>query len=96
MNTNENFGKSQLNLNKLNNNFTINNTFYGSFINKGNNKSLIGLTDYNINNKTANSFFGDKMKTSRENKLFSRIKAGSSSSLVCPSNIFKGKLNTDL
>ena len=96
MNTNENFGKNQLNLNKLNNNFTINNTFYGSFINKGNNKSLIGLTDYNINNKTANSFFGDKMKTSRENKLFSRIKAGSSSSLVCPSNIFKGKLNTDL
>ena len=95
MNTNENFGKSQLNLNKLDNNFTINNTFYGSFINKGNNKALIGLTDSNINNKTANSFYGDKMKTSRENKLFNRIKAGSSSSLVCPSNIFKGKLNTD-
>ena len=77
MNTNENFGKSQLNLNKLDNNITINNTFYGSFINKGNNKSLIGLTDSNINNKTANSFYGDKMKTSRENKLFSRIQNGS-------------------
>ena len=95
MNTNENFGKSQLNLNKLDNNITINNTFYGGFINKGNNKSSIGLTDANINNKTTNSFYGDKMKTSRENKLFSRIKNGSSSSLVCPSNIFKGKLNTD-
>ena len=95
MNTNENFGKSQLNLNKLDNNNTINNTFYGGFINKGNNKSSIGSTDANINNKTANSFYGDKMKTSRENKLFNRIKDGSNPSLVCPSNIIKGKLNTD-
>ena len=82
--------------NKLDNNLKINNTFYGSFINKGNNnQSMIGLTETNINNKTTNSFNGDKPKTARDNKsLNSRIRAGSCS-LVCPSNIFKGKLDTD-
>ena len=82
--------------NKLENNLKINNTFYGSFINKvNNNQSMIGLTETNINNKTTNSFNGDKPKTARDNKsLNSRIRAGSCS-LVCPSNIFKGKLDTD-
>ena len=56
---------------------------------------MIGLTETNINNKTTNSFNGDKPKTARDNKsLNSRIRAGSCS-LVCPSNIFKGKLDTD-
>ena len=83
--------------NKLDNNLKINNTFYGSFINKGNNnQSMIGLTETNINNKTTNSFSGDKPKTTRDNNrsLNSRIRAGSCT-LICPSNIFKGKLGTD-
>ena len=83
--------------NKLDNNLKINNTFYGSFINKGNNnQSMIGLTETNINNKTTNSFSGDKPKTTRDNNrsLNSRIRAGSCT-LIYPSNIFKGKLGTD-
>ena len=47
MNTNENN-------NKIDNNI-VNNTFYGSFNNKGINKSLIGLNDTNANNKTSMS-----------------------------------------
>ena len=89
MNTNENN-------NKIDNNI-INNTFYGSFNNKGINKSLIGLNDTNANNKTSMSIYGDKIKTPRENKLLSsRIKEmGYNSTLVCPSNNFKDKLDSD-
>ena len=60
INTNENNNKLEIN--------NINNTFYGSFSNKGVNKSLMGFTDNNINNKTSNSFYGDKIKTTRDVK----------------------------
>ena len=58
----------QINSNNGNNNKleinSVNNTFYGSFYNKGTNKSIMGLSDTNLNNKTA-----------RDNKTFSnRIK----------------------
>ena len=78
-------------------NINFNNTFYGSFNNKGINKSLIGLNDTNANNKTSMSIYGDKIKTPRENKLLSsRIKEmGYNSTLVCPSNNFKDKLDSD-
>ena len=90
MNTNENN-------NKLDNNI-VNNTFYGSFNNKGINKSLIGLNDTNANNKTSMSIYGEKIRTTRENKLFnSRIKEiGCSSTLICPTNNFKDKSDVEL
>ena len=90
MNTNENN-------NKIDNNI-INNTFYGSFNNKGINKSLIGLNDTNANNKTSMSIYGEKIKTTRENKLFnSRIKEiGCNSTLICPTNNFKDKSDAEL
>ena len=90
MNTNENN-------NKIDNNI-VNNTFYGSFNNKGINKSLIGLNDTNANNKTSLSIYGEKIKTTRENKLFnSRIKEiGCNSTLICPTNNFKDKSDAEL
>ena len=90
INTNENNNKLEIN--------SINNTFYGSFSNKGMNKSLTGFTDNNINNKTSNSFYGDKIKTTRDVKsLNNRIKdLGYNSTLVCPTNNFKDKLDSDL
>ena len=90
MNTNENN-------NKIDNNI-VNNTFYGSFNNKGINKSLIGLNDTNANNKTSMSIYGEKIKTTRENKLFnSRIKEiGCNSTLICPTNNFKDKSDAEL
>ena len=90
MNTNENN-------NKIDNNI-VNNTFYGSFNNKGINISLIGLNDTNANNKTSMSIYGEKIKTTRENKLFnSRIKEiGCNSTLICPTNNFKGKSDAEL
>ena len=74
------------------------NTFYGSFNNKGINKSLIGLNDTNANNKTSMSIYGEKIKTTRENKLFnSRIKEiGCNSTLICPTNNFKDKSDVEL
>ena len=91
LNTNEN-----INNNKLDN-INFNNTFYGSINNKGINKSIIGFNDTNANNKTSMSIYGDKIKTPRENKLLSsRIKEmGYNSTLVCPSNNFKDKLDSD-
>ena len=90
MNTNENN-------NKIDNNI-INNTFYGNFNNKGINISLIGLNDTNANNKTSMSIYGEKIKTTRENKLFnSRIKEiGCNSTLICPTNNFKDKSDAEL
>jgi len=90
INTNENNNKLEIN--------SINNTFYGSFSNKGVNKSLMGFADNNINNKTSNSFYGDKIKTTRDVKsLNNRIKdIGYDSTLVCPTNNFKEKLDSDL
>jgi len=90
INTNENNNKLEIN--------NINNTFYGSFSNKWVNKSLMGFTDNNINNKTSNSFYGDKIKTTRDVKsLNNRIKdLGYNSTLVCPTNNFKDKLDSDL
>ena len=90
MNTNENN-------NKIDNNI-INNTFYGSFNNKGINKSLIGLNDTNANNKISMSIYGEKIKTTRENKLFnSRIKEiGCNPTLICPTNNFKDKSDAEL
>ena len=86
INTNENNNKLEIN--------NINNTFYGSFNNKGVNKSLMGFTDNNINNKTSNNFYGDKIKTTRDIKsLNNRIKdLGYNSTLVCSTNNFKDKL----
>ena len=56
----------------------------------------IGLTDSNLNNKMMNSFYGDKNRGTRDNNCFSsRIRTTSCSSLVCPSNIIKNKLNSD-
>ena len=65
---------------------------------KGVNKSLMGFTDNNINNKTSNSFYGDKIKTTRDIKsLNNRIKdLGYNSTLVCSTNNFKDKLDSDL
>ena len=90
MNTNENN-------NKIDNNI-VNKTFYGSFNNKGINKSLIGLNDTNANNKTSMSIYEEKIKTTRENKLFnSRIKEiGCNSTLICPTNNFKDKSDAEL
>ena len=90
INNNENNNKLELN--------NINNTFYGSFSNKGMNKSIMGFTDNNINNKTSNSFYGDKIKTTRDIKsLNNRIKdLGYNSTLVCPTNNFKDKLDSEL
>ena len=80
----------QINSNSENNNKleinSVNNTFYGNFYNKGVNKSITGLTDTNVNNKTT-----------RDNKSFStRIKdLGYNSNLICPTNSFKDKLDSD-
>jgi len=95
MNTNEALNNNQK---IIDNNISINNTFYINANNKGSHKSIlgIGLTDSNLNNKMANSFYGDKSRTTRENNFFtSRIRTASSSSLVCPSNIIKNKLGSD-
>ena len=95
MNTNEALNNNQK---IIDNNLSINNTFYVNANNKGSHKSIlgIGLTDSNLNNKMANSFYGDKSRTTRENNFFtSRIRTASSSSLVCPSNIIKNKLGSD-
>ena len=81
----------QINSNNGNNNKleinSVNNTFYGSFYNKGANKSIMGLSDTNLNNKTT-----------RDNKTFSnRIKdLGYNSNLICPTNNFKNKLDSDI
>ena len=76
----------------VDNTFNINNTIYV------NNKTNfgIGLTDTNLNNKVMNSFYGEKNRATRDNNNFSsRIRTNSSSSLVCPSNIIKNKLNSE-
>ena len=90
LNNNEN-----INNNKLDN-INFNNTFYGSINNKGINKSR--LNDTNANNKTSMSIYGEKIKTTRENKLFnSRIKEiGCNSTLICPTNNFKDKSDAEL
>ena len=95
LNNNEN--NTNIKLDNNNNITTFNNTFYGSFNNKGMNKSMVGLNENNIINKTTNSFYFDSTKTSKQNKVFSsRIKdLGYNSTLVCPTNNFKGNLDSD-
>ena len=90
MNNNETLNNN--NQRMVDNTFNINNTIYV------NNKSNfgIGLTDTNLNNKVMNSFYGEKNRATRDNNNFSsRIRTNSSSSLVCPSNIIKNKLNSE-
>ena len=78
---------------QINNNEIINNN---QKINDDKNNFGIGLTDINLNNKMMNSFYGDKNRAKRDNNCFSsRIRTTSCSSLVCPSNIIKNKLNSD-
>ena len=89
MNNNETLNNNQR---MVDNTFNINNTIYV------NNKTNfgIGLTDTNLNNKVMNSFYGEKNRATRDNNNFSsRIRTNSSSSLVCPSNIIKNKLNSE-
>ena len=89
MNNNETLNNNQR---MVDNTFNINNTIYV------NNKTNfgIGLTDTNLNNKVMNSFYGEKNRATRDNNNFSsRIRMNSSSSLVCPSNIIKNKLNSE-
>ena len=89
MNNNETLNNNQR---MVDNTFNINNTIYT------NNKTNfgIGLTDTNLNNKVMNSFYGEKNRATRDNNNFSsRIRTNSSSSLVCPSNIIKNKLNSE-
>ena len=83
MNNNETLNNN--NQRMVDNTFNINNTIYT------NNKTNfgIGLTD-------TNSFYGEKNRATRDNNNFlSRIRTNSSSSLVCPSNIIKNKLNSE-
>ena len=90
MNNNETLNNN--NQRMVDNTFNINNTIYV------NNKTNfgIGLTDTNLNNKVMNSFYGEKNRATRDNNNFSsRIRTNSSSSLVCPSNIIKNKLNSE-
>jgi len=90
MNNNETLNNN--NQRMVDNIFNINNTIYV------NNKTNfgIGLTDTNLNNKVMNSFYGEKNRATRDNNNFSsRIRTNSSSSLVCPSNIIKNKLNSE-
>jgi hypothetical protein len=90
MNNNETLNNN--NQRMVDNTFNINNTIYT------NNKTNfgIGLTDMNLNNKVMNSFYGEKNRATRDNNNFSsRIRTNSSSSLVCPSNIIKNKLNSE-
>ena len=90
MNNNETLNNN--NQRMVDNTFNINNTIYA------NNKTNfgIGLTDTNLNNKVMNSFYGEKNRATRDNNNFSsRIRTNSSSSLVCPSNIIKNKLNSE-
>jgi hypothetical protein len=90
MNNNETLNNN--NQRMVDNTFNINNTIYV------NNKTNfgIGLTDTNLNNKVMNSFYGEKNRATRDNNSFSsRIRTNSSSSLVCPSNIIKNKLNSE-
>ena len=89
MNNNETLNNNQR---MVDNTFNIYNTIYV------NNKTNfgIGLTDTNLNNKVMNSFYGEKNRATRDNNNFSsRIRTNSSSSLVCPSNIIKNKLNSE-
>lgn len=91
MNNNETLNNNN-NQRMVDNTFNINNTIYT------NNKTNfgIGLTDTNLNNKVMNSFYGEKNRATRDNNNFSsRIRTNSSSSLVCPSNIIKNKLNSE-
>ena len=92
MNNNETLNNNNNNQRMVDNTFNINNTIYV------NNKTNfgIGLTDTNLNNKVMNSFYGEKNRATRDNNNFSsRIRTNSSSSLVCPSNIIKNKLNSE-
>ena len=90
MNNNETLNNN--NQRMVDNTFNINNTIY---INNKTNFG-IGLTDTNLNNKVMNSFYGEKNRATRDNNNFSsRIRTNSSSSLVCPSNIIKNKLNSE-
>ena len=95
---NEQEPNNKENINKFDNNLNINNTFYGSFNRKGMNKSMVGITDSNIINKTMSSFYQDNTRTIKENKSFSnRIKEfGYNPTLVCPTNNFKGNLDSDI
>ena len=101
--TNEINTKNSVNTNNniiVNN--TYNNTFYGSFnnnMNKSFNYNIINPSfDYNMN-KTMNSFYGTKTRTSRENKNLNNKLVGSSigysSTLVYPSNKFIKKLGNN-
>ena len=92
--------KNELNSNNnLMVNNTYNNTFYGGFnnnVNKSLNYNIINPSfDYNLN-KTTNSFYGAKARTSSENKIFNNKLVGSStgysSTLVYPSNRFMRRL----
>ncbi len=81
--------KYQINNNILNYNFNDNNSILFS----------TGLNDSNINNRTISttSFYGAKTRASSEsriinNKLRSGV-IGYSSTLICPTNIFKSKLD---
>ena len=81
--------KYQINHNILNYNFNDNNSIIFS----------TGLNDSNINNRTISttSFYGAKTRASSEsriinNKLRSGV-IGYSSTLICPTNIFKSKLD---
>ena len=92
--------KNELNSNNnLMVNNTYNNTFYGGFnnnVNKSLNYNIINPSfDYNLN-KTTNSFYGAKARTSSENKIINNKLVGSStgysSTLVYPSNRFMRRL----
>ena len=80
--------KYQINNNILNYNFNDNSILFSS-----------GMNDSNINNRTISttSFYGAKTRASSEsriinNKLRSGV-IGYSSTLICPTNIFKSKLD---
>lgn len=101
--SNEINSKNSLN---SNNNLIVNNiynnTFYGGFnnnMNKSFNYNVINPSfDYNMN-KTTNSFYRTKTRTSSENKILNNKLVGSSigysSTLVYPSNRFIRKLGNN-
>ena len=79
--------KYQINNNILNYNFNDNSIIFST-----------GLNDSNINNRTiSTSFYGAKTRASSESKIINyKLRSGMigySSTLICPTNLFKSKLD---
>lgn len=89
-NKNEILGKNKFNKNNLN----VFNSKYRTIFYRNSNQDSIGVNDSirsSINRSSINSIYGSRTRASSENRI-SNGSIGYSSTLICPSNIFKSNL----